>query len=164
MRWQIAVCAGGLWLAACEAAPDAREAVPAPGAEHVIDPLTGETRITLPAEDGLATLRAGPNVPLLLPEGFTLFPGARVVTNARVTRPGRASTLVTFEADAPAAAVIAHTRAEAATAGFAIAVDLDTEGTGTIAATRRVDGATLSLTATQGEPTTGQLAIAAPQG
>lgn len=152
-------------LAGCEASPGAEPApAPGPSAEHVIDPVTGETRITIPAKDGLATLRSGPNVPLALPEGFTLFPGARVVSNAQVTRPGDTRTLVAFEADAPAAAVIAHTRAEAAAAGFAVAVDLDTEGTRTIAGTRAADGATLSLTATQGEPTTGQLTIAVSVG
>lgn len=130
--------------------------------EHTIDPATGETRITIPQKDGIATLRSGQKVPVTLPEGFSLFPGARVVGNSLVTRTGGGqNALVTFDTDAPAAQVIAHYREQAKAAGFVIAIELTTGDTTILVAERKGDGTRLSATATQGTPATGQLVIGA---
>ena len=55
--------------------------------EYTIDKETGETSMTITDEDGEASLRAGSNVPVNLPDGFTLFPGSKVVNNAVVNQP-----------------------------------------------------------------------------
>ncbi len=126
--------------------------------EHTIDPATGETRIIIPQKDGIATLRSGPNVPVTLPAGFSLFPGSRVVGNSLVMRTGEGqNTLVTFDTDAAAADVIAHYREQAKAAGFAIALEAETGDTVIMIGER--DGAKIAATATQGKPTTGQLVI-----
>jgi hypothetical protein len=160
MRWRIGVLAG-LALTGCSGPEPAGEtaAEPATSAEHIIDLATGETRMAIPHEDGVATLRSGPNVPLTLPDGLSLFPGSRVLDNSLVTRPRGKGTLVTFEADAPAAAVIAHYRDQAQAAGFVIALDVEAGGTLMVGGARDPDGATLSVTATTGKPTAGQLVI-----
>ena len=133
------------------------------GRGYIIDPVTGEHRMTIKREDGEARLRSGAAVPVALPEGFTLFPGTRVRENARVSQPGREGMLVTFEADAPATELAAHYRDAAKTAGFAIEADLETNGTQLVSAVRAGDKARLTITATKGKPTTGQLFITAPK-
>ncbi|WP_143738403.1 hypothetical protein [Erythrobacter colymbi] len=147
-------------LAACDDAGDAAQ----PTAEHTVDPATGETRMTIHGKDGPATLHAGPAVPVSLPPGFTLPPGARVTSNALAARPGGQGVLLSFETDAPAPEVIAHTRREAEAAGFRIEIDLDTAEARTIAGVRAKDRATVSLTVTQGTPATAQLALSAGGG
>lgn len=126
--------------------------------EHTIDPATGETRITILQKDGIATLRSGANVPVTLPEGFSLLAGARVFGNSLVSRPGGwQNAVVTFETDAPAVQVIAHYREQAKAAGLAITLEAETGNTFIMVAER---GATkVSATATRGTPTTGQLVI-----
>lgn len=153
-------CSGALALltAACGEGGEEAQA----GRGYTIDPATGEHRMTIRREDGEATLRSGATVPVALPEGFSLFPGTRVIETARVTRPGGEGALVTFEADAPAADLAAHYRDAAISAGFAVAVDLDTNGSRLVTAVRERDDAALTLTATGGPPTTGQLFISAP--
>lgn len=163
MKALLMACVAGALLGGCDAqGPDAAGAKP-PG-EHSVDPVTGERRITIHREDGPVTLREGAGVPVSLPAGFSPFPGARVVSNAIAARPDGEGVLLTFEADAPAQEVIAHTRSEAEAAGFSVDVDLATGDTRTIAGTRASDRATFSLTVTQGAPATGQLSASTGAG
>jgi hypothetical protein len=130
-------------------------------AEYTIDKETGETSMTIKGKDGDATLRSGTNVPVSLPEGFTLFPGSKVVTNTVVDQPDGKGTMVTFEADAPAEKVVAHYRDAAKAAGFDIQLEMNTNGTMMVGGERKGDGSTLSVTATPGDgkTVTGQLII-----
>lgn len=128
-------------------------------AEYTIDKDTGETSMTIKGEDGEATLRSGADVPVTLPDGFTLFPGSKVVTNTVVDQPDGKGTMVTFETDAPADKVVAHYRDAAKAAGFDIQLEMTTNGTMMVGGERKADGSSLSVTATGGEPTTGQIII-----
>jgi len=128
--------------------------------EYTIDKETGETSMTITGEDGEASLRAGTNVPVSLPDGFTLFPGSKVVNNAVVNQPDGQGTMITFEADAPADKVVAHYRDAAKAAGFEIQMEMTTNGTQMVGGERASDGATMSVTATSGEPTSGQIILA----
>ena len=140
--------------------PGTDGAGPRAATQHVIDPATGEVRMTIPQKDGAVTVLSGPKLPVSLPKGFSLFAGSRVVGNSRATRPGRRhDTLVTFEADAPAAEVIAHYRDQAKAAGFAVTLDVQTGDTLVLVGER--GGTRLTATATQAAPTTGQISIAA---
>jgi hypothetical protein len=120
--------------------------------------------MTITGEDGDATLRAGANVPVTLPDGFSLFPGTKVISNAVVSQPDGQGTMIQFEADAPADKVIAHYREQAKAAGFAIELEMNTNGTQMIAGQRKDDSASLSVTATSGDMTTGQIIIGSKQG
>jgi hypothetical protein len=133
-------------------------------AEYTIDKDSGETTMTITGEDGDATLRAGANVPVTLPDGFSLFPGTKVISNAVVSQPDGQGTMIQFEADAPADKVIAHYREQAKAAGFAIELEMNTNGTQMIAGQRKDDSASLSVTATSGDMTTGQIIIGSKQG
>ena len=162
MRTIALILAGSaaLMLAACGAdSPEAGTAADDVGAQYTIDPATGEIRMTIRRETGEATLRSGARVPVSLPAGFSLFPGSRVVSNSLVTRPDGQGILITFETAAPAEAVIAHYRAEAEAAGFAIQLELAANGSVLVGGKRARDGASLSVTATTGTPATGQIII-----
>lgn len=156
-------CGAALALLVAGCKDDADGAGASGGRGYTIDPATGEHRMTIKREDGEASLRSGARVPVALPEGFSLFPGTRIRENARVTQPGGEGMLVTFEADARATDIAAHYRDAAKAEGFAMEVDLDTNGTQLVTAMRESDKARLTLTATEGKPTVGQLFVTAPR-
>ncbi len=128
-------------------------------AEYTIDKDTGETSMTIKGEDGTATLRSGSDVPVNLPGGFSLLAGTKVITSTVVNQPDGQGTMVMFETDAKPDAVIAHYREQAKSAGFDIELEMNTNGTTMIAGKRESDGSSLSVTATGGEPTSGQIII-----
>ena len=133
-------------------------------AEYTIDKATGETSMTIDGPDGTATLRSGAEVPVSLPDGFSLFPGSKVVTNTVVNQPDGQGTMVMFEASAPADKIVAHYRDQAKAAGFDIQLEMNTNGTMMIGGERKDDGSTLSVTATSGDTTTGQIIIGTKKG
>jgi hypothetical protein len=110
-------------------------------------------------------LRSGAEVPVSLPGGFTLYPGAKVVTNTVVKQADGQGTMVMFETDAAPDKVVAHYREQAKTAGFDIQLEMTTNGAMMIGGERK-DGSTLSVTASPGEgsATTGQLIIGSKTG
>lgn len=135
-------------------------------AEYTIDKASGETSMTIEGEDGTATLRSGADVPVDLPAGFSLYAGAKVITNTVVNQPDGQGTMVMFETGAAAKDVIAHFRKQAEAAGFAIQIDADMNGSLMIGGERESDGSTLSVTANtnDGDATTGQLIIGSKKG
>ena len=135
-------------------------------AEYTIDKATGETSMTIEGEDGTATLRSGADVPVDLPQGFSLYPGAKVITNTVVNQPDGQGTMVMFETGDAAEKVIAHFRKEATDAGFDIQIDARMGESLMIGGERKKDGSTLSVTANtrEGDATTGQLIIGSKTG
>ena len=165
MRTTALILASGLALAACGSETSGEFTTDdGKNAEYTIDKDSGETSMTIKGEDGEATLRSGANVPVSLPDGFTLFPGSKVVTNTVVDQPDGKGTMVTFEADAPADTVVAHYREAAKAAGFDIQLEMNTNGTIMVGGERKADGSSISVTATGGEPTTGQIIIGSKKG
>ncbi len=135
-------------------------------AEYTIDEDSGETSMTIKGEDGTATLRSGTDVPVSLPDGFSLFPGSTVITNTVVKQDDGQGTMVMFEAEAAAEKVVAHYRDQAKAAGFDIQLEMNTNGTMMIGGERKADKSTLSVTASPGEEgkITGQLIIGNTKG
>ena len=64
----------------------------------------------------------------------------------------------------PAAAVVAHYRDAAKAAGFDIQLEMNTNGTRMVGGERKGDGSSLSVTATDGKQTTGQIIIGSEKG
>lgn len=130
-------------------------------AEYTIDQDSGETSMTIKGEDGEATLRSGASVPVSLPDGFTLFPGSKVLTNTVVNQPDGQGTMVSFEAKARADTVVSHYREAAKAAGFDIQLEMTTNGTVMMGGERKADGSSFSVTATTGDDsvTTGQIIV-----
>jgi hypothetical protein len=135
-------------------------------AEYTVDEDSGETSMTVKGPDGTATLRSGAEVPVSLPDGFSLYPGSKVVTNTVVKQADGQGTMVMFETDAAADKVIAHYREQAKAAGFDIQLEMNANGTQMIGGERKSDGATLSVTASASEDagTSGQLIIGSKTG
>ncbi len=128
-------------------------------AEYRIDEASGETTMTIKTPDGDATMHSGQSVPISLPDGFSLFPGSTVVTNTVVNQPDGAGTMVTFEAGAKAAAIIAHFKAQAEKAGYAIELEATMNETMMLSGKRAGDGASfmVSTGAVVDGKTSGQL-------
>ncbi len=163
----VVVCGTALAMAACGSETSGEFTTEdGKNAEYTIDKDSGETSMTIKGEDGDATLRSGASVPVSLPDGFTLFPGSKVITNTVVNQPDGQGTMVAFEADAPADKVVAHYRDAAKAAGFDIQLEMTTNGTVMIGGERKADETSLSVTATTGadSKTTGQIIIGTKTG
>lgn len=85
-----------------------------------------EFSATATTEDGTTTMRSGEDVPLDLPAGFTLYPGAKVLTNTSVTNADGAGSLVIMESADAAADLAAFYRKQAEDAGIKIEVEMTT--------------------------------------
>lgn len=92
-------------------------------AEYRIDEASGETSMTIKTAQGEATMRSGEGVPLALPDGFTLYPGSKVISNTVVNQPDGTGHMVLFESTAKPAAIIAHFKSHAGKAGYAIELE-----------------------------------------
>lgn len=119
--------------------------------------------MTLDGPDGPATLRSGAEVPLSLPEGFSLYPGAKVVTNTVVKKVDGTGVMVIFQTPDAPDKVIAHYRREAEAAGIVISVAITTAKTVMIGGEDKGGRLTFSANANagaaDGEPTAVQLII-----
>lgn len=118
------VCLAVFLLAACSD----HEARQSP-ARDAAAPLTGgEERHRIDHARGAAiVMRSGPNVPVHLPKGFTVYPGGRTVANTVVERDGRQTSLLVFETGDPIAKIIAHYRAQVQATGATVSLDLASE-------------------------------------
>lgn len=128
--------------------------------EYTIDQSTGETTATIETEDGTATLRSGSNVPVDLPDGFSVYPGANVVSNTVVKQGGGSGTLVTLSSKDSPEEVAAYYKAQAEKAGVEIQMEMSTNGAQIIGG-QSADGLTFSIMASPAEEggTTAQLTV-----
>ena len=128
-------------------------------AHYTVDESSGEVSATIETTDGTATMRSGADVPVELPRGFSIYPGAEVLTNTVFKQADANGALVTMEADASPEEMIAFYREEAEEAGVEIAMNMNTDTMQMIGGDTQ-DGATFSFTATRkGGKTTGQLMV-----
>lgn len=129
-------------LAACD--PRASEPPPAPRSDAPA--LTkAEQRAIVGLPDGdAATLRTGPNVPLGLPRGISLYPGARVISSTLIERGiergGARGILLVFETTDPIEKVMLHYRGEARAAGVLLTLDLGGADRASLGGTMRAGG------------------------
>lgn len=129
--------------------------------EYTIDNATGETTATIKTDEGVATLRSGSDVPVNLPAGFSVYPGAEVVTNT-VVSPGEGKgegNLVSMSMSDSPDKVVAYYKAQAEKAGVEIQMDIATKG-GKMVGGQSPDGLTFSIIATpDNDRTMAQLAV-----
>lgn len=108
---------------------------------------SGERRASIALKgEAAATLRSGPQVPISLPSGFSVYPGATVISNTVVHRSGARQVLVVFEARAPVDAVMRHYRTQARGAGATLTLDLGGDERASIGG-RLASGETLAISA-----------------
>jgi hypothetical protein len=111
-----------IMLVACEnrgAAP-----VPAPTPHFSRDAESGETRAGIGVGGQRTELRSGARVPVVLPAGLAIYPGARVLGNTIVARGNTQRVLIEFETSDPVAKVMLFHRAQLQTAGASLTLDL----------------------------------------
>ena len=127
--------------------------------EYTIDTATGEASATIETEDGTFTMRSGSDVPIDLPDGFSVYPGAEIVTNTVVNQSEGSGTLVTMNsADSPAK-IKAFYKAQAEAAGVTIQMDMTTNGMEMVGG-EAPDGLTFSaMIMPEGEGSTVQLTV-----
>lgn len=133
--------------------------------EYTIDESTGETTARIETDEGTATMRSGANVPVELSEGFSIYPGATVVSNTVVNHGDGKGNMVQMETDASPDQVAAHYRKQAEAAGIDIKIELST-GDGKMLGGDGPGGTTFSLNASRdGEgPTQAQLMLGSKLG
>ena len=159
-------------LAACGQSGKSGEFVSDDGREgqYVIDDETGETTASIATEDGTLKLRSGADVPIDLPGGFALYPGARVISNTLVTRElesggegsagtdsgrdgadsGRDGAMVIFESDDSPAQIAQFYRDKALAAGIELQIDAELNAAMVLAG-EGADGLIFSLNAAREE-------------
>ncbi|WP_374406099.1 hypothetical protein [Pelagerythrobacter sp.] len=152
---QVLVLVAVLALAACGSERSGTQEVAAGDASEAGDAVTA----TIETDEGTARMRSGADVPVDLPRGFSIFPGAEVASNTVFDQAGSKGALLTMESDAPAAEMIAFYRRQAEAAGIELELNLDTDTMQMIGG-KSADGSPFSFTATKGEGgTTGQLMV-----
>ena len=115
--------------------------------EYTIDNSTGETTATIKTDDGTATMRSGSNVPVDLPDGFSLYPGASVVSNTVVKQgAGGSGTLVMMTSGDSPEKIAGFYRQQAEKAGIEIQMEMTTNGAQIIGG-ESGDGLTFSIMA-----------------
>lgn len=162
----ILASAAALALAACgsgsaDSEGEAASADPDHG-EYRIDEESGETSMTIATPEGEASMRAGAQVKPNLPQGWTIYPGARIENAINVDQADGSGTMVRMQADAGMDEVVEHYRAQAAATGYSIDLDLTT-ATSRVIGGKTPAGSTFSVSVTPGAdggPVSAQLTMA----
>lgn len=159
----IITCAAALALAACGSETSGEFTTEdGESGEYTVDPETGETTMTIDTPDGETSLRAGSDVTPDLPDGWSLYPGAKVVNAINVAGADGGGSMVTMTTDASVEDVIEHYRAQAEATGFPIEMELTMEASRIIGG-QKSDGSTFSVSVVpdaEGGPSTVQLTLA----
>lgn len=95
---------------------------------YTVDSADGETNVTIKTDDGEIAMQSGPGVAADLPDGFTLYPGATVVTNTRLKHNEGTNVSVMMTTSASAEEVLAFYRPQAAAAGIEIMTEYKNPG------------------------------------
>lgn len=160
MRVSIPVISAALCLSAC--GPDTGGTFETEDGEtgsYTIDEDSGETTATIRTEDGTATMRSGESVPVDLPDGFSLYPGASVTNNTTFSMDDARGAMVMFESDAEPRAIADFYRKQAEAAGIDIELEMSING-GQMLGGESEGGRTFTLNASRnGESTSAQLMV-----
>lgn len=121
--------------------------------EYSVDRDSNGATTTVTTEDGTATFETGSGVKAELPDGYTLYPGSKVVTATKASSPNGDMRLVMFESADEPEAIAAYYRKQAEAAGVKLELEMTTEQ-GTILGGRDGEGTNFSLTTSKAEDKT----------
>ena len=113
------ITAMALLLAAC-----GDSSKPAEESKFVVDEESGAIDAAITTDEGTATVKSGANAPEELPLGFTLFPGAEVVSNTSFEQKDKTITIISLASDAGPDKLVEHYRKQAEDAGIAIKLEM----------------------------------------
>lgn len=126
---------------------------------YSIDENNGETVARITTDEGTAEMRSGANVPVNLPKGFSIYPGAKVVSNTTITQNNGKGALIAFEVDASPDEIAEYYRKQAEDAGIDISLEMSVND-GKMLAGEGNDGETFTLNVSKDDAgSTGQLMV-----
>lgn len=120
---------------------------------YSVDEESGVTTSQITTPDGTAKMESGAGVKANLPDGFTIMPGAKVVSASNISTEQGSGSMTMLEIASPAEDVIAHYRKQAEAAGIKIQLEMNNEGTRMIGGEGE-GGLTFSLTASEADGST----------
>ena len=127
--------------------------------EFTIDSDSGEANFSIKTEDGTMVMRSGSDVPVDLPGGFKVYPGAEVISNTTVNQASGSGSLVTMSSSDSPEEVAAYYKSQAESAGITIQMEMATNGMKMIGGESE-DGLTFSIMASpEGEGTSAQRTV-----
>ena len=91
--------------------------------EYSIDDSEGETTATLRSKDGEATVNIGKDVKVALPDGFSIYPGAKIEMNTSFAAEGGAGGLINMTSTDSPAEMAEFYRKQAEKAGVKVEMD-----------------------------------------
>lgn len=113
-----------------------------------VDTENGITTSEITTEDGTARMESGTGVKAKLPDGFSIMPGANVVSSSNITTEQGSGSMTMMEIAKPADEVVAFYRKQAEAAGIKIQLEMNSDGTRMIGGEGR-DNVAFSLTASE---------------
>jgi hypothetical protein len=162
MRRILGVSAAALLLASC-GGPDAEGTIETEDGDvtYSVDGDGDEVNIDMTGPDGEeVSIRSGDGASSDLPDGFSVYPGATVVTSANIDTSDGQGSVVVLSTDASLDEVVTFYRGQAEAAGVDIQSEMTVNGMRIIGG-EGPDGLTFGATASPGEDgaTTVQLTI-----
>jgi hypothetical protein len=122
-----------------------------------------EANVTIRTDEGTLNVQSGAAVAVELPAGYSVYPGARVVTNTKAVQGDELMTIVGMESSASAAEMTAFYRRQAEAAGIKIAMEMES-GDGTMISGEGANGAMFTFASSKtDDATSGQLMVGTGQ-
>ena len=159
------IVAGCLMLASCGSEKEGTfETSEGERGSYSIDEDGGTATATIKTDDGTAVMRSGQDVPIDLPDGFTIYPGAKVVSNTTFSQADSSGSLIVLESEAEPDEIAAHYRKQAEAAGIDIQLEMSVNG-GKMIGGEGPGGQVFSLNAnSDGGKTSAQLMLGGKKG
>lgn len=110
----------------------------------------GTGTIEIKSENADVNITAGDNAKVTLPEGFTLYPGAKVISNVNMTTNGEAHATLTMSSSASPDEIVAFYRRQAEAAGVEIRSEIKADSALLVSGTSPA-GLTFSINAGPGD-------------
>ncbi len=95
---------------------------------YTVDQSDGEGSISVKTDDGEFTMQSGADVDAELPEGFSLYPGATVLSNSKISHSEGSNVSVMMSTDATAEEVLAFYRPQIYAAGIEVKTEFKNQG------------------------------------
>ncbi|MEP3051081.1 MAG: hypothetical protein ABJP48_08250 [Erythrobacter sp.] len=121
--------------------------------EYTIDSEDGDMTAVITGEDGTATVRSGNNVAVDLPDGFTVYPGAKVINNTVFERDEAKGAMVVIETEDSPEQVADFYREQAEEEGLEIGFEMSIDN-GKMLGGEDGNGRVITVNATQDDGVT----------